>query len=141
MNQKRYFGYDAEKQKQYEQEARQQYGDREVNETNKRWKGYSKKKQEAIIAEGEAIFERILDNMQLGHDSPQVQAEIANLQKHFGYFFECTTERLRGLGQLYIENPDFRASFEAMDPDMPEFVNRAIRYYCDHNKQPSPPSV
>ena len=45
-----------EEQKQYEREARLQYGPAEVNETIGRWNSFSKAEQEAIIAEGDQIY-------------------------------------------------------------------------------------
>ena len=41
---------------------------------------------------------------------------------------------LRGLGQGYANDPAFRAKFEAMHPDLPDFLQAAITVYCDNNE-------
>ncbi len=35
-----------------------------------------------------------------------------------------------GLADLYNEHPDFLANFKKMHPDLPEFLRKAIKYYC-----------
>jgi hypothetical protein len=130
-------GFNEEKQKEHEAEARKRYGDQEVDESNRRWKGYSQEKQEAIKDEGETIFRRILENMDKGHNSPEVQAEIAAFHNHIGYFYDCSYDRLRGLSHLYVEDPQFKATFESLHPDMPEFLFKAIGYYCDTQSRSS----
>jgi DNA-binding transcriptional MerR regulator len=123
-------GFSEEKQKEYEEEIRQRYGDEDLKESQRRWKSYSPEKKEAIKAESQAIFATIGAHIEKGHDSPEVQAQIGALHKHLGYFYECTYERLLGLGQLYNQHPDFIARFQAVHPDLPEFLEKAIEHYC-----------
>ncbi|KPK51635.1 MAG: hypothetical protein AMS22_10600, partial [Thiotrichales bacterium SG8_50] len=91
-------GFSEEKQKEYEEAIHKRYGDEDLKESQKRWKSYSPKKKEAIKAESQAIFTTIGAYIDKGHDSPEVQAQIKALHKHIGYFYECTYERLLGLG-------------------------------------------
>jgi len=131
MNDKNLFeGFSEEKQKEYEEEIRQRYGDKDLKESQKRWKSYSPEKKEAIKAEGEAIFTTIGSLIDKGHDSPEVQAQVKALHNHIGHFYECTYDRLFGLGQLYNEHPDFIARFQNIHPDLPEFLQKAIVHYC-----------
>jgi DNA-binding transcriptional MerR regulator len=131
MNDKNLFeGFSEEKQKDYEEEIRQRYGDKDLKESQRRWKSYSQEKKDAIRAEGEAIFRTIGAKMGKGHDSPEVQAQIKALHDYIGYFYECSYERLLGLGQLYNEHPDFIARFQQIDPGLPAFLQKAIEHYC-----------
>ena len=131
MNDKHLFeGFSEEKQKEYEEEIRQRYGEKDLKESQRRWKSYSPEKKDAIRAEGEAIFVTIGANMDKGHDSTEVQAQIKALHDHIGYFYECSYERLLGLGRLYNEHPDFIARFQQIHPDLPEFLQKAIEHYC-----------
>lgn len=78
MNQKNLFeGFSDEKQKQYEQEIRQRYGDDSVKESNKRWNSYTPEQKREIKAEGEAIYRDLLAHMDKGYESPEVQQVIA----------------------------------------------------------------
>ena len=68
--------------------------------------------------------------MSKGYDSPVVQQIVARWHQHLRYFYEPSVERLRGLGQLYVDDPDFRANYVKVDPKLPEFFRDAIVFYC-----------
>ncbi len=133
MNESQLFeGFDEAKQAQYEQEVREQWGDNPATEESfKRWAGYTADQKKRIFAEGGAIYTDLVAAMGKGYASPEVQAIIARWHQHLRYFYEPTVEILRGLGQGYAEHPDFRATFEKLHPDLPDFLPQAITYYCD----------
>jgi hypothetical protein len=131
MSQKSFFeGFSEEKQKEYEQEARQRYGDASVKESTDRWNRYTPEQKAKIKAESEAIYRDILANLSKGYDSAEVQQAIARWHQHLRYFYEPSYERLMGLAQLYTEQPDFVATYQKMHPEMPQFLYNAIEYYC-----------
>ncbi|MDE3088884.1 MAG: TipAS antibiotic-recognition domain-containing protein, partial [Chloroflexota bacterium] len=104
-------GFDEEKQKQYAEEARRRYGSAEVDDSMKRWGGYSAAQKTQIVAEGEQIRRDLAASIGKGYDSPAVQQIVARWHQHLRYFYEPSVERLRGLGQLYVDDPDFRANY------------------------------
>lgn len=124
-------GFDEEKQKAYEAEAIKRYGADEVRPSVQRWNSYSKEKQEAIKQESSEIYQRIAENMAKGAQSQAVQAEIARWHQHLRYFYEPSPARLRGLGQMYAESPDFQATFAEIHPDLPRFLQEAIEFYVE----------
>jgi DNA-binding transcriptional MerR regulator len=124
-------GFSEEQQKQYEEEARQTYDPELVDQSVKSWNSYSQAQKEQIGAEGEANYHAMFENMDKGHDSPEVQATVARWHKHIEYFYTPTYEILRGLGQLYTDDPRFRKNFEKLSPEFPDFLRKAIEYYCD----------
>ena len=123
-------GFSDEQQAKYEEEAREMYGNDIVDESNRRWNSYSDEEKAAIGRRGEAIFAAIRDNMGRGPESPEVQAQVAALQEHFGVFYTCTDEILMGLGETYHTHPGFIATFQKIHPDLPEFLYDAISHYC-----------
>ena len=123
-------GFDEEKQKQYAEEARRRYGSVEVDNSMKRWGGYSAAQKGQIVAEGEQIRRELAANIGKGYDSPTVQQIVARWHQHLRYFYEPSVERLRGLGQLYVDDPDFRVNYAKLDPKLPEFFRDAITFYC-----------
>ena len=130
MKKKEYFaGFSEEKQKQYEEEIRQRYGEKAFEGVTD-WNSYTPEQKARIKAENEAIYHDLVENMDKGYTSPEVQQIIARWRQHLRYFYEPSTERLLGLGQMYTEHPEFVATFRAMHPDLPEFLNKAIQYYC-----------
>jgi MerR family transcriptional regulator, thiopeptide resistance regulator len=131
MKQEEYFeGFSEEKQKQYEQEIRQRYGERAFEGVTD-WNSYTPEQKARIRAESEQIYRDLVANMDKGYASSEVQAIIARWYQHLRYFYEPSVERLRGLGQMYTEHPDFVATFTRMHPDLPQFLQQAIECYCE----------
>ncbi len=128
-------GYDEAKQKQYEQEIRQRYGD-EAFKGVKDWNSYSPEEKSRIKSESESIYTAIVVNMVNGFDSPEVQAQVAAWHDHLRYFYEPSIDRLKGLADLYNEHPDFIAMFKGFHPDLPEFLRKAIQFYCKDKTDP-----
>ena len=123
-------GFDEEKQAQYTEEARKRWGSEAVDDSMKRWGSYSAAQKAAIIAEGQVIHRDLAENMGKGYDSPTVQQMVARWHQHLRNFYEPSIERLRGLGQLYVDDPDFRANYAKLDSKLPEFFRDAIEFYC-----------
>lgn len=125
--------FSEKKQKRYERIARLQYGPDKVNESVRRWAGYTKAEQEAIMAEGGSNYTALTAALRAGkpvHDA-EVQALIHRWYEHINYFYEPTLEIARGLGQLYITDPEFGAFFAKFDPALAAYLNDAITVYVD----------
>lgn len=134
MNKKRLFqGFSEEKQKQYEREARLQYGPEKVNESIKRWNSYSKAQQETIKEEGGQNYLDLAKAMKAGKtaESEEVHTILRRWHNNLRYFYEPTLEILRGLGQLYNTDPEFMAFFQQIDPDLPAYLQETITQYVD----------
>jgi len=126
-------GFDPEQQKQYEREARLQYGPDNVNESIKRWNSYTKAQQEAIFEEGGAIYGDLVKAMEAGlpPGSDEVRAILDRWQQNIRYFYEPTLDILRGLGELYNTDPAFMATFHKFHPDLPRYLQATIMQYVD----------
>lgn len=134
MSEKQLFeGFSEEKQKQYEQEIRQRYGERAFDGVTD-WNSYSPEQKKKIQAEGQAVYRDLVAQMDKGPASPEVQQIIARWHQHLRYFYEPSVERLLGLADLYNDHPDFIANFQKIHPDLPEFLRQAIRVYCKNLK-------
>ncbi|MDE2774453.1 MAG: TipAS antibiotic-recognition domain-containing protein [Chloroflexota bacterium] len=120
-------------QKQYEREARLQYGPAEVNETIGRWNSYGKARQEAIKAEGERIYVELAEALEarLEANDERVREILERWRTHLRHFYEPSLDRLRGLGQLYNSHPDFSANFQRIHPELPAYLERVIENYVD----------
>jgi len=131
MDDKEIFGgWTEEKQKEYEQEIRQRYGQRAFEGVTD-WNSYTPEQKAAIRAESGAIYQGLGEVMDKGPDSPEVQALIARWHNHLRYFYEPSPERLRGLGEMYVEDERFRENFERIRPGLAAFVKQAIDFYVD----------
>jgi hypothetical protein len=87
-----------------------------------------------LQAEGGAIFKAISDNMAKGYDSVDVQEQIAKWRQWLENFHHYSDEAVLGLGQTYSRHPEFAKFFRKIHKDLPEFITRAIEYYCANKK-------
>ena len=122
-------GFSEEKQKEYEVEVRERWG-ASADESITRWSKYSQDQKDAILAAGGAIMQGVYDNMDKGHEHPDVQKYIAAWHKHMGFFYTCSLEIFEGLGHMYVADPRFKENYEKMfGPGMAEFLEQAMTYY------------
>ena len=125
--------HSGEEQKQYEREARLQYGPDTVNASIERWNSYSETEQAAIVAEGNQIYVELAEAMEAGKDAgDRALVDILDRwQDHLRRFYEPNLDMLRGLGQMYNSDPRFIANFQNIHSDLPAYLERAIDHYVD----------
>lgn len=125
--------HSAEQQKEYEREVRLQYGPDNVNQSVRRWNGYSDAQKQAIGEEGNQVYNDLLDALEAGKSplDEDVQAIFARWHSHLGYFYEPTLEILRNLGETYNTHPGFIKTFTDIHPDMPQYLQDGITQYVD----------
>lgn len=132
MSKKRIFdGFSAETEARHQREAAEQFGAATVQASYKLWNSYSEAKKTQIKEEGGAIYAALAAQLSQAPDSPAVQALLAQWHAHLRHFYEPSLEVLRGLGNAYHEHPEFNATFTALHPDLPAFLQAAINHYVD----------
>jgi DNA-binding transcriptional MerR regulator len=136
MSDKAYFeGFSEEQQEQYAAEAEQMYDPETVRESNRKWKGYSPAKKEAILAEGNAIYTEMIAAMPKGATSPEAQAIVERWRKHMDYFWTPKLDQLLALANGYHDDPRFRANFDKMHPRLAEFMREAVKIYVEKRNE------
>lgn len=132
VSQKKIFeGFSEEQQKEYEKQAMDQWDEDNVKQSVRLWNSYSEAERQRIMEEGGAVYQQLVADMMKGAEAPEVQATLQRWHQHLRYFYEPTFDVLRGLGNAYNEHPDFNATFTAMHPDLPAFLQKAINFYVD----------
>lgn len=127
-------GFDEAKQKAYAEEAERRWDPKLVRQSNQRWNQLSDDQKKGIMQEGNQIYLDMIAQLGNSPESDDVQAIVARWHQHIRHFYEPNFATLRGLGQGYATDPAFRATFEAMHPDLPDFLQVAITVYCDRNE-------
>jgi DNA-binding transcriptional MerR regulator len=122
-------GFSEEEQEKYALEAEQLYDPETVRESNRKWKGYSASKKEAILEEGKAVYLDMIAAMPKGAGSPEVQAIVERWRRHMDYFWTPNEEQLLALANGYNDDPRFRANFDRMHPKLAEFMREAVELY------------
>ncbi|MBP6016294.1 MAG: MerR family transcriptional regulator [Candidatus Promineofilum sp.] len=124
-------GFDDETQARYEEEVMTLYDPQFVQESSRRWKGYSAEQKAGIIAEGQAVYVDMATLIGRRPDDPAVQAVVARWHAHMRRYYEPTPAILRGLARGYEEDPRFSTLYESIHPQLPGFLRAAIEHYVD----------
>jgi DNA-binding transcriptional MerR regulator len=129
-----YQGFSDEQIERYREEVRRRWGEKTLKESEERVLKMGKEKFTEIQAEGGKIFQAISDNMSKGYDSELIQSQVLKWRQWLENFHHYTVESVLGLGRAYSQSSEFAAFFRKYHPDLPEFLTRAIEYFCAHRK-------
>ena len=129
-----YQGLSGEQIEKYRQEVRQRWGEKALQDSEERITKMGKSKFAELQAEGGKIFKTINDNISKGHDSDLVQEQISSWRQWLENFHHYSNEAVLGLGQAYSQTPEFAEFFQEYHKNLPEFLTKAIEYYCAQKK-------
>lgn len=122
----------AEQQTKYADEARALYGKAMTDQTEKKTAAYTQKDWNGIMSEWGAIYERIAKRMEKGPDNAEVQKAVGDFRNHIStYFYECTPDIFRGLGDLYTADQRFTENIDRYGKGLSAFLREAIIVYCE----------
>jgi DNA-binding transcriptional MerR regulator len=111
-------------------EAEKRWGDTGAyQESMKRTARYRKQDWIAIRNEAEAIYRRLVDHMEAGTlpTDPKVMALAEEHRQHLSkWFYECSKEIHRGLGDLYVSDPRFMANIDKAGAGLAAYLREAI---------------
>jgi len=130
-DQELYEGFTTEQIERYKREARAMYDPALVEESERRVKKMSRAEWKAVGAEGEAVTTALAALADREPDDAEVQALIARHHAWIEHFYPCSVEVYRGLGQGYVEHPEFRAFYEKYRPGLADFMSAAMNHYAD----------
>ncbi len=121
------FGHDPDE---HAGEVRERWGDTDAyGESRRRAASYTKEDWVRIKAESEGVTRQMLDAMAAGlpSTSPEaMDAAEAHRRQIDSSFYPCTLEMHRALGEMYLADARFTATYEAMAPGMAQYVHDAI---------------
>ena len=134
-NKQIFYGFTPEEEEKYAREAEQMYDPKIVRESNRKWKAYGKQKQQSILDEGKKIYVEMIAVMPNGASSPEAQALVERWRAHMDYFWTPSLEQLSSLAEMYVNDPRFRANFDAMDTQLADFMLEAVTFYVANQKK------
>ena len=120
-----YAGFDNSR---YEAEARERWGDRAVDRSNAAWERLGPEGQEAFRREGQEVGEGLADLLRqdVPVEDPRVQELVARHHAQIAVFWTPTAEAYRGLGQMYVDDPRFTATYDAVAPGLARYLCAAM---------------
>ena len=125
-----YEGFSTEQIERYKREAREMYDPEMVEESERRVKGMSRGEWKAVQAEDQAVTTGIAALMDLDPGDGEVQALVARHHAWIENFYPCSAEIYRGLAQMYVEHPEFRAFYEKVQPGLADYLSAAMLVYA-----------
>jgi DNA-binding transcriptional MerR regulator len=128
-------GFDAEKQKEYEADLVERYGEpvrAQIEESHRRTGRWTAVDRAAVDGEYAAIGRRLMPLIEAGAvpDDERVLDVIADHYAIVARFWTPTPEQYAGLGELYVDAPDFRSRYDAEHPAMAEYLRDATAAYA-----------
>jgi hypothetical protein len=122
----------------YQAEAQQRWGDKpQYKESQLKWASYSEDQKENIKRLGDEIIRRMVtENPQAQPDDPGIQAAVEDYFQYINtYFYHCEVEQLRGLADMWVQDPRFAVNYERIREGGVEFVHQAVQIFCDRHGQ------
>ncbi len=117
-------------------------------ETEERWRGtdtyaesqrriarYSKADWDRMKAESAQHLEPLVAGMKAGRPAASAEAMGAAEEHRLHisrWFYDCTYEIHRGLGQMYVDDPRFAATYESIAPGLAAYLRDAIDANATH---------
>ena len=125
-------GFDPAKQAEYQKEARERWGDQAVDEANERVRD---KPEEWWSAEGQkwvAVVDRMVGLLDAGKapSDPEVLDVVAEHYRWVSQFWTPNREAYTCLGQMYVDDPRFKANYDRTDPRLAEYLRDAMAAYA-----------
>lgn len=114
----------------YEDEARERWGDTDAyKESARRAASYGEARWREINAHAQEIERRFAELKRSGQaaDSEPAQAVAEQARRHIDrWFYPCSREMHRALGDMYVTDPRFAANYEQLEPGLAAYVRDAI---------------
>lgn len=119
------------KQEEYEEEAKERWGQSEAyKESKKRTGRYTKEDWEALGKEAEGIYRKVAALMEAG-SSPSSEAAMDAAEEHrqhiSRWFYPCPRQMHQGLGELYVNDARFTANIDRMKAGMSQYLCQAFK--------------
>jgi DNA-binding transcriptional MerR regulator len=114
----------------YEAEAEQRWGGTEAfRESQRRTASYRKEDWERVKAESDQVYRRLAEAMTAGvpADSPRAMDLAEEHRGHISrWFYDCSYEIHRGLGEMYVTDQRFTATIDRYAPGLAGYLRDAI---------------
>jgi DNA-binding transcriptional MerR regulator len=119
----------------YEREAQRRWEGTDVwAESQRKTSAYTKEDWKRIQQEGLEIREGLAALMGHSPSEPGVQALVKRFHEYMSSnFYACSLEMLSSLGDMYVSDPRFTATYDKVRPGLATFLRDAIKIYCTAN--------
>ncbi|WP_313234932.1 MerR family transcriptional regulator [Sporosarcina ureae] len=129
-NQEKFTGFDFSHNP-YEQEAREKWGDKAVDEANENAKNMTAFDQEKF----NEVFRNLAAIRHLSPDSKEVQEKITKWHLFLNELGNYSLDAFKGLGQMYVDDERFTKNIDQFGEGLAKFMCTAMSVYVERNKK------
>ena len=121
-----------ENEKKYGREIREKYGEEVVETSNAKMMGMTAEQYTEVQEISRRLNDMLKSALELGDPASEIAQKACELHKQWlGYYGTPYTKEIHlNLAQIYVDDPRFKAYYEAIAPGCAEFLRDAIRVYC-----------
>ena len=121
-----------ENEKKYGREIREKYGEEVVEASNAKMMGMTSEQYTEVQEISRQLNDMLKSALELGDPASEIAQKACELHKQWlGYFGTPYSKEIHiNLAQMYVDDPRFKANYEAIAPGCAEFFRDAIRIYC-----------
>lgn len=130
-NEELYEGFSKETIERWNREVDEKYDPELVRQSREKLKRTPKGEWEKIKKDSEALTREIAAHVGEDPTSAGVQALIAKHHQGIEFFYTANACVYAGLGQLYVDNPEFTAYYEKYRPGLASFMRDAMQHYAE----------
>lgn len=122
--------------KKFGKEAREKYGDKAMEKSNKILKNMTEEQYKEIENLGNEVFETLEKAFKEGRPGSETAQKAAELHgKWLTYFWgEYNKEAHANITQMYVEDERFKAYYDSKNPGSAEFLREAVLIYTGMKK-------
>jgi DNA-binding transcriptional MerR regulator len=130
-----YLGFDQAKQEEYEAEIKTKYGEAALNERKHRTKDWKKENYEQVKADYDRLHKALTFMILRGAnpDDDDVQAIVREHYEVISRFYTPTKDIYAGLGEMYVQHPEFRKLYDSYHPQLAEYIRDAMNIFADRH--------
>jgi DNA-binding transcriptional MerR regulator len=120
-----------ENERKYGQEIRAKYGDKVVDQSNKKLHGMTEEQYVEMEKLSTSVLDTLKAAMATGDPAGPLAQQTADLHRQWLCYFWPTysKEAHAGLAQMYVDDERFTAYYDAVQPGAAEFLRDAILIY------------
>jgi DNA-binding transcriptional MerR regulator len=125
--------FSDEESKKYQKEAKERWGHTKAYQQSiNRTKTWTKAKWDEVKHEGQTITLAMASVMDCNPADPKVQQIVEKFFQHINRFYDLTPEFFRNLGQMYVDDPRFTATYEKIKPGLAIFMRDAMEVFANN---------
>lgn len=120
----------------YGKEIREKYGDKEIDNSNKKLKNRTQEEHATIEKLGNDVIEAIAAAFATGDPAGELAQKAADLHRQWlgSYWDSYSKEAHAGLAQMYVDDERFTAYYDVKLPGTAEFLRDAVFIYTGKQK-------